>query len=183
MPKKEAKLSRYVALLRGINVGGKHKVAMKDLVALLQHLGYTEIKTILNSGNVIFSAPTMAEPKLAAEMEQALSTSFHFSIPVIVLSLEAIQNLMAVNPFSEIEPTKDTRFYVSFLKERSKANLDLPYVSVDGSFQILGIHDKIILSFLDVSKAKTPQVMDIIEKTYGKEITTRNWNTLLKIAT
>jgi hypothetical protein len=47
----------------------------------------------------------------------------------------------------------------------------------------LGIHDKIILSFLDVSKAKTPQVMDIIEKTYGKEITTRNWNTLLKIAT
>ena len=76
---------------------------------------------------------------------------------------------------------KDLRLYVTFLKESPKEEFPLPWKSQDGAFQMLEINDRMIFSILDVSVSKTTDAMNVLEKNFGKEITTRNWNTLLKI--
>ena len=80
-----------------------------------------------------------------------------------------------------IEVTKDTRLYISFLPEERQADLTIPWTSEDGSFRILKKEGRNIFSTLDLSLSKTPKAMEILEKTYGKDMTTRNWNTIARI--
>ncbi|MEM9676159.1 MAG: DUF1697 domain-containing protein [Cyclobacteriaceae bacterium] len=172
----------YVALLRGINVGGHKKVPMAELRARLEALGFTQVITILNSGNVIFRTTTEKERVLESTVTEQLASHFGFSIPVLVRQAEAINTIIQRDPFQDVEVTKDTRLYVTFLPETSTADLTLPWTSEDGSFRILEIQDNMVCSVLDLSVTKTPKGMEALEKLFGKQITTRNWNTLLRIA-
>jgi uncharacterized protein (DUF1697 family) len=98
-----------------------------------------------------------------------------------VRKVELIEEFLKEEPFKDIEVTKDIRLYISFLREDAEAAFDLPWASEDGSFRILGKKGKNILSVLDLSKSKTPKAMEVLEKSYGKGITTRNWKTILRI--
>ena len=93
-------MGRWVALLRGINLGPSHKVPMTDLRALLSdELGYDDVKTLINSGNVVFSAGGAAathERKIAA----ALEARFGFPVPTIVRSVASVKKALADNPFA-----------------------------------------------------------------------------------
>ena len=175
-------LVQYVAFLRGINVGGHHKVPMADLRQRMAMLGFTEITTLLNSGNIIFSTVEGKISQLEKRIAHDLEQHFEFPVPVLVRRAEEIEELITAQPFSEVEVTKDTRLYVSFLKEDRPHDLSLPWTSEDRSFRILQIHNRIICSVLDLSVTKTPKGMDALEQLFGKNITTRNWNTLLRIA-
>ena len=172
---------RYLALLRGINVGGHHKVPMADLRENFTAMGFNRIKTLLNSGNVVFEGKTEQEPNLEERISQYLANSFEFHISVLVRKMEEIHNVVVKNPFNGIQLHKDLRLYVTFLKESPKEEFPLPWTSQDGSFQMLEIKEKMIFSVLDVSKSKTTDAMNILEKNFGKDITTRNWNTLVKV--
>lgn len=177
-----AKNQQYIALLRGINIGGHHKVPMAELRELFEKMEFFEVKTLLNSGNIIFegkSAPIeIMEEKIATRLE----TIFGFPIPVLIREAKNIKEMLSAEPFKEVETTKDIRLYVTFLKKASKkALLELPWVSADNAFQIIDFNGTEVISVLDVSKKKTTEAMGILEKTFGKEITTRNWNTILKI--
>lgn len=174
-------MNKYVAFLRGINVGIQHKVQMKELSSLLTSLGFSNIVTLLNSGNIIFESAEKSITELEPFLEASLSEKFGFSIPVVVRSAEQIKKLYELNPFSNIEIMSDTRLYVSFLKEIPKVEIEFPWKSEDQSFTILEVFDGAIISSLDVSKIKTPKGMEILEKIFGKKITTRNWNTLEKV--
>jgi uncharacterized protein (DUF1697 family) len=172
----------YAAFLRGINVGGRHKVPMAELKTTLSQMGFSNIKTLLNSGNVVFTAAPAEITALETQMADTLEQKFGFPIPVLLRKLEDIQGLVATNPFKDVEVHKDIRLYVTFLRNTTKGNLALPWVSPDGSFQILSLDDKILVSILDISQTKTTDAMNILEKNYTKDITTRNWNTILKIS-
>ncbi len=176
------KEQQYTALLRGINVGGHHKVPMAELRKTLEDMGFTQVKTLLNSGNVVFSGrpeqETVLEKKIAAQLE----STFKFPIPVLIRNSEEILKLVASNPFRGIEVHKDIRLYVTFLNTPPQDKRDLPRVSPEGSFQIIKITDRSICSVLDLSISRTPEAMSALEKSYGKIITTRNWNTIEKIA-
>ncbi len=89
--------------------------------------------------------------------------------------------LIDSDPFKDIEVTKDTRLYVSFLWEKTEVELKMPWSSEDNSFQILAIADRTIITVLDLSIANTPKAMGGLEKIYGKKMTTRNWNTIMRI--
>ncbi len=84
---------QYVAFLRGINVGGKNKVPMKDLKKLFEDLGYVNVKTYINSGNVIFSSPEENQGILIASLEPILLETFKFEIPITVVSIAALQSV------------------------------------------------------------------------------------------
>lgn len=171
---------KYVLFLRGINVGGNKKVPMAELRKVLTKAGYTDVETLLNSGNVVMTGdgPTDAA---ARKMEAAIEAAFGFKVPVIVRTQEELQELADSDPFKGIEVTKDTRLYVSFLGAPTRSDLKIPYASPDRSFRILKVAGRDIISVLDLSRSGTPEAMGILEKAFGKNITTRNWNTVEKL--
>lgn len=172
---------KYVAFLRGINVGGRHKLPMADLRKELQQLGFEQVTTLLNSGNVIFHASIADEEALEKMISEKLQEAFGFPVPTIIRKPETIDQLFKANPFKEVKITKDIRLYISFLKKDVRSDLELPWSSPDDSYKIIEKKEKNILSILDLSISKTPKAMDALEKFYGKGITTRNWKTIERI--
>ena len=85
---------KYVALLRGINVGGNNKIAMAVLKASFESAGFTDVSTYINSGNVLFETKTADTEKIAAEIEALISSQFLLEIPVVVRTAESIQTIM-----------------------------------------------------------------------------------------
>ncbi len=172
---------KYVAFLRGINVGGHHKVPMADLRKEIEKLGFENVTTLLNSGNIIFEAISDYEENLEKKISAHLEKSFGFSIPTVIRTSEMIYELLNINPFKDVQLTKDIRLYISFLQENVQTKLKLPWTSSDNSYIIIGKIGKNILSVLDISISKTPKAMEDLERYFGKNITTRNWNTIKRI--
>ncbi len=175
------KVSLFVALLRGINVGGKHKVPMAHLRKSFEAMGFTHVQTLLNSGNVIFQASSEDAIQLENKITENLEKEYGFPIPVLIREKEKIQKLLITDPFQTIDVTPDIRLYVSFIREIPSQSPEYPLVSPDGSYHIIGEEDLAVFSVLDVSQIKTTDGMLILEKIFGKTITTRNWNTVVKI--
>lgn len=167
--------------LRGINVGGHHKVPMAELRDRLNELGCINVKTLLNSGNFVCDTADINIQDLENHIEDFISKSFGFPIPVILKTKKTISDLVEDNPFMKVKIHGDIRLYVSFLKDIPKLDLSIPYLSADKSFKIISIKEKTILSVLDLLTTKTPKGMDELEKLFGKNITTRNWNTIKKV--
>ena len=94
---------------------------------------------------------------------------------------ETIYGLLATDPFKNVVVTKDIRRYVSFIRNNAKNDMPIPWTSDDKSFKILAKSGKTIISVLDLAVSKTPKAMEAVEKHYGKDITTRNWNTIKRI--
>ena len=87
-------MKRYIALLRGINISGKNKVPMAELKQGFEKLNYTEVKTYLNSGNVIFSSDEADTIKLTSQIEEMIKNQFSLDIPVFVISKEELEDIL-----------------------------------------------------------------------------------------
>jgi uncharacterized protein (DUF1697 family) len=147
---------KYVAFLRGINVGGNSTVSMAKLKTVFEELGFTDVKTLLNSGNVIFSSDSKINQE---KIEEKLEKIFGFHITLILRSETQIKKLIKSDPFTKTNITPNIRLNVSFVSDPEKE----------------------ICSVIDITNKKTPELMKEVEKQYGKKVTTRTWNTVLKI--
>lgn len=172
---------RYVAFLRGINVGGHHKVPMAELRREFEKLNFDNIVTILNSGNIIFDAGDSDAENLENTISKRLEEVFGFRIPTVIRRGEMIRTLLDSDPFKDVEVTKEIRLYITFLWNAVDDTLRVPWKSEDNAFRILSMDSKTISSVLDLSISNTPKGMEILEKNYGKDMTTRNWNTIIRI--
>lgn len=172
----------YVAFLRGINVGGNKKMPMADLKKMLERAGFANVKTLLASGNVLFESPVSDIKKLKDIMGKDMEKTFGFCPDIIIRTKDQIQKLIASDPFKKIKVTPMTRLYVTFLSEKSKSTLKIPYVSPQKDFTILKLTNGEIISVMELIERGTVDAMEILEKEFGKKITTRNWNTVLKTA-
>jgi uncharacterized protein (DUF1697 family) len=94
-------MPRYVALLQGINVGKHKRIAMADLKATVESLGYSAVTTHLNSGNVVFTAEQRANGELARELEDAIAAAAGLEVPVVIRSDTELGRIVANNPFPE----------------------------------------------------------------------------------
>jgi len=172
----------YVAFLRGINVGGHKSVPMPRLKKAFEALRFENVQTLLASGNVLFGGRKANPASLARKIEDKLRKAFHFEIGVIVRTIEKIRNLAAMEPFQGITVTPQTRLYVTFLSEKPKSSLQIPYQSADGNFRILRASSTEVCSVLKLSPDhSTVDLMAVLEKEFGKKVTTRNWNTIARI--
>lgn len=178
-----ASSSRYLVFLRGVNVGGV-KVLMKDLTQALTKAGFKNVKTLLASGNVALDTAKTTPAKLKADIEAILKKTFQRDISVVIRSSNQIQKLVASEPFKGIKVTPATRLFISFLPEPTiSKNLQIPWSSDDGNFQILQVTDTEIVSVLTVTPDRgSVDLMAMLEKEFSKKITTRNWNTVIKSA-
>jgi len=172
----------YVAFLRGINVGGHKPVPMHKLKEAFEGLGFTNVRTLLVSGNVVFEAAVTSSATLKKRIEEKLKKSFGFEIGTLIRTLGELRKLSRSQPFKGGTVTPQTRLYVTFLSEKPKGTLKIPYESADGHFRILFALPKEVCSVLTLSPtSRTADLMAVIEKEFGKNVTTRNWNTVERV--
>lgn len=171
---------KYVAFFRGINVGGHHKVPMSRLKQLLVESGYKHPISILNSGNIIFENRKKSTSEMEDQLEVLLKNEFGFEVPTIVKNAESLKDLYTTSPFNDVG-SKELKHFITFLKNPKSKIPDLPIYSEDGFFKIIAIQDNVVLSMLDLSNSKTVKAMKVLEDHFGKDITTRNWNTLSRL--
>lgn len=170
---------QHAGFLLGINVG-KRTVKMAELKGVMEGMGYRDVKTALASGNVVFEAGKEKPEAVVKKLESALAKKFGFEIGVIVRSMEEIEKMLAAKPFKNVKVTPNTRRYVTFLAAppASLAALKSEYAG----YKVLKVTKGEVYHVLELNpKVKTPDVMKLLGKAYGKKITTRNWNTIEKI--
>jgi uncharacterized protein (DUF1697 family) len=171
-------MGKYAAFLRGINVGGHKKVPMPALKQVFENLGFGNVKTLLISGNVVFEGRHEQVRRIPGALEKA----FGFPIDTIVFPFEVIVKMVRSAPFTAVRVSPRTRLYVTFLAREPSAPPRLPLLSDDRSFTILRLADRAVFSVLDPGKNGTPEAMNLLEKTFGNNVTTRNFNTVVKVA-
>jgi uncharacterized protein (DUF1697 family) len=173
---------RFAAFLRGINVGGHGAIRMADLKRAFERMGFVNVRTLLTSGNVVFDSQRSDRKVLTREIEAGLQ-ELKQDIRVILRSVDDLAALRQADPFREIEVTPGIRLYFTFLAARSRRRtITLPFATAQNEFRILSETAEDVFSVLDLSKGKgTPDAMNVIEREYGSDVTTRNWNTVLKV--
>ena len=175
-------MAELAAFLRGINVGGHNPVPMKELKTAFESLRFKNVQTLLASGNVLFEAPSAAQAALERTIEEKLKSTFGQEIRVLVRSKEELQRLNDSQPFKKIDVTPQTRLYVTFLSEKPETHLKIPYTSPDRNFRILRATEREVCSVATLSpNTRTVELMSILEKEYGRQVTTRNWNTIVRL--
>jgi len=171
--------SRYVALLRGINVGRAHQVDMPRLRELLTARGHGDVRTHLRSGNVILDSG-MTEAELAADLSTAIEQEFGFPVPVVVRTGEELAAVVAGDPFATIA-TDPARYTVTFLPEPPEpARIDaLPPAEGGGEYLVRG---RELYLWLPDGIQNTPLASWKWDTLLGRPGTARNWNTVTKLA-
>lgn len=173
---------KYAAFLRGINLG-KKQVKMEKLRTVLSGQGLKNVKTLLASGNAVFETDEDNPEILKRKMEENLQDAFGFEIPVILRTSTYLHSLELQNPFGKISAPPGTGYYVTFLPVKSVSKLNIPYESPEKVFRVIRLSEGEVYSIVTPSKSGgTVDLMDFLEKQFGKFITTRNWNTVKKIA-
>jgi uncharacterized protein (DUF1697 family) len=151
---------------------------MPALKVALETVGFTEVKTLLSSGNVVFATRRATEAAVARKVEAAIEQHVGKKFGAIVRSIEDLEQLVDADPFAAFRLPANSKRVVTFLRAGPKHELALP-IERDGA-RILKLHGRELLSAYVVSD-KGPVFMAIIEKACGKEITTRTWETVRKI--
>ena len=170
--------SAYIALLRGINVGGHKIVKMDQLRKALEALKFEDVKTYVQSGNIVFKAHTQPAETLVRKIEEKVLRQFGFPVPVIVRSSKQIGDVIKKNRFPEIETSK---LYVSFLsgvpESAAVKRLDASKVAPD---QFFCCGQEIYL-YLPNGFSGAKLSVNAFEKALSVSATTRNWNTVTRL--
>lgn len=167
-------MSRYVAFLRGVS---PMNARMADLKACFEKTGFTGVRTVLSSGNVVFTAATTPESELAGTIGSAMARHLPRSFPVIVRSADRLRALVESDPYSGFRISPQAKRVVTFLGQPHRKRLSLP-IAQDGA-RILAVEGEEVFTAY-VPSADGPVFMTLIEKTFGKNVTTRTWDTVRK---
>jgi len=152
---------------------------MPALKAAFEAAGFTAVKTVLGSGNVVFDARSTSEQALQHKAEAAMQEHLGQAFITIVRPIEQLRKLLETDPYERFKVDPKAKRIVTFLRGRPKARIALP-VEMDGA-RILSLKDREVFSAY-LPTPKGPVFMTLIEKTFGKDLTTRTWDTVAKVA-
>ncbi|MDT0689150.1 DUF1697 domain-containing protein [Salegentibacter sp. F188] len=172
-------MNSKIAILRGINVGGKRKILMADLKNLCGELGITNVQTYIQSGNIIFRA-TDPSVDLENKLETAISEKFGFEVPVIVRTSEELQELVDQNPFYSLT-TDINKLHLTFLKEKPAQENIQQTESFDYKPDRFKIQNKDVFIYCEGKYHQSKLTNNFFEKKLKTGATTRNWKTVLKL--
>lgn len=172
-------MNRYIALLRAINVGGYRKIKMNDLKAMMRSLGFENVDTYIQSGNIVFDAPTDAPQTLGSTITKNIKSQFGYDVPAIIRTQAEFAAILASVPF---EPNEGWKRYISFLTKTPEraATRELENLSTDIElFEVQGAH---VYSLVNKQADIKPRFSNgFIEKQLDMPATTRNLRTSQKI--
>jgi uncharacterized protein (DUF1697 family) len=170
---------RYIALLRGVNVGRAKRIAMADLRKLIADLGYTEVRSVLNSGNVVFSGPAKQQDEVGAELEEALVLKLGVAARVLVLGCDELDAIIVANPL--LEKADDHSRLLTFIlagphsREAIAALCEQDWAPGAAALGERAAYVWCPGGILDSAAAAA------LGKLLGDATTSRNWATLLKL--
>lgn len=173
---------RCVAFLRGINVGGHRIIKMTELARMFEAMGHRDVCTIIASGNVLFTGSDTDEARLTESIERGLKVELGYEVDVMLRSMEWLQYLVQNDPFAGFEEIQGHR-YVTFYPHPIVTDLKLPIHKPEEYIAILAIKQGDLFAI----SSKMPDgghgdYGKLAAKEFGKVSTTRNWNTIVKIA-
>jgi uncharacterized protein (DUF1697 family) len=169
-------MPKYAALLRGIAPMNPN-MRNEKLRGVLEDLGFTNVRSVISSGNILFESPETDAAKLEARIEAAWPEKLGFNSSTIIRSLDELKALVASDPFPGYTHSPKTSLNVTFLKHAPKEHAALK----GRGFSVLRISDHEICVVVDTTTSKTPDYMAKAERAYGKQITTRSWLTVERI--
>lgn len=152
---------------------------MPELKRAFEAAGYANVKTVLGSGNVVFDAPKAKAASLEAAVEAAIEDALGRTFLTIIRPVDTLAGLLESDPYSRFRVDPKAKRVVTFLRKLPKAKLDLP-LFVDGA-RILAVEGTEVFTAY-VPSPKGAVFMALIEKTFGKDVTTRTWDTVRKVA-
>ena|SRR5215510_13495842 len=175
-------MTRYVALLRGINVGGRRLIKMDELVRICSGAGLRNARTFIASGNVIFESTSANKAALTRKIEKALAQALGYEVTVILRTLSDLEALVKRNPFRGRPSGKDFMQFVVFLAAEPKNSITIPLISTTEKFEVFAVIDS--AAFILSRRKQTGWFgfpNNFVEKQFGVAGTTRNWSTVNKI--
>ena len=170
-------MTRHVALLRGINVGGKNPLPMAALVELFAAAGADSPRTYIQSGNVVFHAPTRLARAIPAAVSRAIAARFRIDVPITLRTAGELDAIAAACPFPAGGKLVHVMFLAAKPAPRAVAALD-PHRSPPDAFVV---HGREIYVHYPNGSARTKLAGPYFESTLGIPATARNWNTVLAL--
>jgi uncharacterized protein (DUF1697 family) len=175
-------MNRYIAILRGINVGGHKKILMAELKKKLENLGFKDVITYIQSGNVIFGSKIDDAPELKKELESMIEKQYGFQVPIIIRKQEDLQKVVNEDPFVEIEKKENgSKLHVVYLSDvpTDKAQASLNDIVQDPERIVLkGNH---LYIWYPNGAGHSKITTQVIERKLDVQATARNWMTTLKL--
>ncbi|HEX2896968.1 MAG TPA: DUF1697 domain-containing protein [candidate division Zixibacteria bacterium] len=173
-------MTTYIALLRGINMAGHKVIKMDALRECFESMRLRKVRTYIQSGNVLFESSEFDEPKLCGRINKALMKQFGHDIAVMLRTKEELQNIVELNPFKSLK--KNSMPFVTFLPDSLKKNLKLPIVSSRKDLELITLTGREFFSVGHLVNGRRGFPNTFIEKEFNLLATTRNWNTVNKLA-
>jgi uncharacterized protein (DUF1697 family) len=166
---------RYAAFLRGVT---PMNLKMAELKMCFEAIGFTDVRTVLSSGNVVFSAPAATEAALQRKAEDAMEKRVGRRFLTIVRSLDALREIVDGDPYREFTLAAEAKRIVTFLREAPGSRPQLP-VELDGA-RLLCVNGCDAFGAY-VPSPRGPVFMTLILKQFGEDVTTRTWDTVKKV--
>lgn len=174
-------MKTWIALLRGVNVGGKNKLSMKELIVELQKIGFTQIKSYIQSGNIIFYSPRKESSELATDIKKVIKTKFGFEPQVIVFEKTEFIKAVTSNPFQKAQNEMEGRtLHLLFLskipEEIDQSKFDVVKRSSE-HWQVIGM----VFYLYAPEGFHQSKIAAKLEKILNVSATARNWRTVSQI--
>ena len=173
-------MNRKIAILRGINVGGKRKILMTDLVSLCEDLGWKNVKSYIQSGNLIFDS-SLQNAELEMQLEKSIADNFGFDVPVIIRSAKELENSINNNPYFN-QSADINKLHLTFLKERPDDDQIKDIQSYNFHPDRFEIIENDVFIYCEGKYHQSKLTNNFFENKLKTVATTRNWKTVLKLS-
>ncbi|BCS34750.1 hypothetical protein TBR22_A39760 [Luteitalea sp. TBR-22] len=173
-------MTTWVGLLRGINVGKAKRLPMADLKRLVEGAGYTDARTLLNSGNVVFRGEAGAPERIAARLERAVEETAGFHATVVVLSSDTLATVVAENALASLVDDP-ARLLVAFVQDASRLEAVRPLAARAWEGATLAVGSKAAYAWCPGGILESG-ALEAMGRLLKDQVTTRNWATVQKLA-
>lgn len=169
-------MTRFAAFLRGVS---PMNAKMPELRKAFESAGFEDVVTVLSSGNVVFNSKAAKNTTIARKAEAAMEKALGRAFPTIVRPIGALEKLLESAPYGALDLMTDAKRVVTFLRDKPRSSIDLP-IEEDGARILTMKGTEVFTAY--VTSPKGPVFMKLIEKTFGKNVTTRTWETVEKVS-
>ena len=172
-------MTKYLAFLRGINVSGQKIIKMQDLAKLFESFGFNNVKTYLQTGNILFDSDETDSEKIIKIIDDGIYERLGYRVTIILRTKQELLDIVESNQFKDYEG--DVKYYLTFLAETPKRTPTLPIRMNDIENEVFKYENNYVFTVGFNVKGRYGFPNVFIEKEFGVPATTRNWNTILRI--
>lgn len=174
-------MPKYLALLRGINVGGNNVIRMADLKACFEGMGFSDVATYIQSGNVVFSAKAGGAARLTATIEKALAARFAYPARAVVVSHAELRDAVRGAPKGFGAAPKKYRYDVIFLRKPFTAKAAMRSVSVRPGVDAAHLGKRVLYFSRLIARATQSRLSKVVQTPAYQHMTIRNWNSTTRL--